>query len=346
VLTPKDLPAPIVNIQSAPTAPAPVGIGAALGVLANADAFRDITGLTQNQLNALSALQSSLKVAESFGKQAAGFVKSQEARRALPRSLEAIKSARDKKLITDEDARELTEQAFQTALGIPPGTSKPVQKQAVKDVVDSAIQSAKSKTTITDQVGDRKQTVTVEKDDGDAAAKIDFQVSGRLRHLKQTKRMDCWAVVATILYSFKYNTESHIEDVLALAGDAYLTAYRDDTGLASAAKADLLTALGLVAAPSNDLDVTRLEQLLRERGPLWVTADEDPTARFSVHARVVIGLRGDGTLTGTVAFYLDTTPGTPASPRSETVAELREKLTQLAAGDAASGSFRPQIVHF
>ena len=48
VLTPKDLAAPIVAIQNAPAAPMPSDLAAALHVVGNADAFRDLTGLQQN----------------------------------------------------------------------------------------------------------------------------------------------------------------------------------------------------------------------------------------------------------------------------------------------------------
>lgn len=349
VLTPKDFPTPIVNIQNAPAAPAPTDLGAALQVLGNADAFRDITGLAQNQLNALSALQSSLKTAESFGKQAAGFVKAQETRRGLPRSLDAIKSAKDKKLITDDDAKELTAQAFQTALGLPASTTeKPVQKQSVKNLLSAAAKAPKMKTSVTDQVGDRRQTVTIEKDDtgGEPAPKIDFQVEGRLRPLKQENDMACWATVATILFSWKHDTNASIQGVLLQAGQEFVDLFAAGQGLKSADKPTFLQRLGLTAEPPMSFSVQGFDQLLQAHGPLWITADEDPGANFSVHARVLIGLRGDGTPENTQAFFLDTDPNAP-SPDSESVAELQDKLAQLAIGDATGGgAFRAQIVHF
>jgi hypothetical protein len=92
--------------------------------------------------------------------------------------------------------------------------------------------------------------------------------------------------------------------------------------------------------------VQGFERLLQAHGPLWITADEDPSANFSVHARVLIGLRGDGTPENTQAYFLDTDPNAP-SPDSESVAELQEKLAQLAIGDAnATGVFRAQVVHY
>jgi hypothetical protein len=66
-LTAKDFPAPIISLQNAPTLPDPQGFGALTTLLANPNLFRDLTGLSENQKNALAALQSSLKTAEQFG---------------------------------------------------------------------------------------------------------------------------------------------------------------------------------------------------------------------------------------------------------------------------------------
>ena len=166
VLTPKDFPAPIVAIQNAPAAPAPTDLAAALQVLGNQNAFRDITGLQQNQLNALAAMQASLKAAESFGKSAAGFVKAQELKKSLPKSLDAIKDARKKGLINADDEKELTAEAYRSAFNLPaPTAGKPADKQSVKDLIEKAAKAGKMKTSVTDQVGDRRQSVTVEKDD-------------------------------------------------------------------------------------------------------------------------------------------------------------------------------------
>ena len=345
VLTPKELPAPIVNIQNAPAAPAPTSLAAALQVLGNADAFRDITGLTQNQLNALSALQSSLKTAESFGKQAAGFVKAQAAQRRLPRVLDAIKKAREKGLIDANDEKELNAKAYESALGLPSGsTQKTVEKPAVKDLISSAAKSPKMKTSVSEQVGDRKQTVTVEKDDT-AKKAIDFFVEGTLRRLKQPSNETCWATVATILFSWKNNSNPEIADVMTAAGQKFLDLFNADDGLKGSDKPEFLQALGLVAEPPMSFSVQGFERLLRANGPLWITTDEDPSEDFSVHARVLIGLRGDGTPENTEAFFIDTDPNSTSD--HETVAKLQDKMTELAIGDSnATGGFRAQVVHF
>jgi len=67
----KDFPQPVINVQNAPALPDPQGFGALATLLGNANLFRDITGLTENQKNALAALQSSLQTAQTFGQGAA-----------------------------------------------------------------------------------------------------------------------------------------------------------------------------------------------------------------------------------------------------------------------------------
>lgn len=71
----KDFPSPVVNIQNAPSVPDPAGLQNLLQLLGRGDAFRDLTGLSQNQLNALSAYQKALDTAQSFGQEAAELAK-------------------------------------------------------------------------------------------------------------------------------------------------------------------------------------------------------------------------------------------------------------------------------
>lgn len=74
-LQPKDFPTPVVNIQNAPNAPDPTGLQAMLQLIGKGDSFRDLTGLNQNQLNALATFQKTLDTAQAFGKEAAELAK-------------------------------------------------------------------------------------------------------------------------------------------------------------------------------------------------------------------------------------------------------------------------------
>ncbi|MCF6229278.1 MAG: hypothetical protein L3J62_00585 [Gammaproteobacteria bacterium] len=57
----KDMASNIINMQTAPSAPDPTGLAAAYALLGKSDAFKDITGLSGTQANALSALQTTSK---------------------------------------------------------------------------------------------------------------------------------------------------------------------------------------------------------------------------------------------------------------------------------------------
>ncbi|MEN8140700.1 MAG: helix-hairpin-helix domain-containing protein [Thermodesulfobacteriota bacterium] len=85
---------PVVNIQNAPAAPDPAGVGAAANLLQNAN-FKDITGLEGNQKNAIEALKASYETTREFGSKAAEMA-------SLGAKLEAIKDARANNQIDDE----------------------------------------------------------------------------------------------------------------------------------------------------------------------------------------------------------------------------------------------------
>jgi Papain-like cysteine protease AvrRpt2 len=54
-------------------------------------------------------------------------------------------------------------------------------------------------------------------------------------------------------------------------------------------------------------------QLLKTHGPIWVTTDEDPSALFAIHARIITGMVGDGTPDGTLLRVTDPA-GAQATP--------------------------------
>jgi hypothetical protein len=99
----KDFPAPMVNIQNAPELPEPVGLQGLLETLGKSDAFRDVTGLTQNQLNAIAAYQKAMDTAKEFGSEAAELAKSMA-------NIQAAMDARRQGAISNEDAQKVIKQ--------------------------------------------------------------------------------------------------------------------------------------------------------------------------------------------------------------------------------------------
>ena len=150
-LTAKDFPAPVIAMQNAPAAPAPTGLAAALNLLAQPNLFRDLSGLDQNQRNALAALQRAFGSAETYAALAAemsgradgamGIVKQQQMGRDIDKVLNKVQESVDKKLISPETGEKLAKSALENFAGT---TREPlVDKPVIKDVVEAAGQSNK-----------------------------------------------------------------------------------------------------------------------------------------------------------------------------------------------------------
>jgi LysM repeat protein len=146
-MTAKDFPTPMINLQNAPAAPDPTGLAAALQLLGTPNLFRDITGLTENQRNALAAFQAAQETAQFFGGQAADLVLQGKMNKDIDKAIKTIKQARKEDLVTDEQARTLTEGAIRASYGAGAKTGKSdlVDKPEIKDLVKSASEKPSAK---------------------------------------------------------------------------------------------------------------------------------------------------------------------------------------------------------
>ncbi|GIH97749.1 hypothetical protein ACFFMN_03525 [Planobispora siamensis] len=141
-LTPSPLPQPLVSIQNAPELPDPIGLQDALKILAQGNLFKDITGLTQTQKNALAAFKGALDTAQFFGQQAADLAKQQNLGRTVDRTLSQIEKARADGLLSPEQAQSLAVSALRSLVGQPRQADQPpADDPAVKKVIDAAAQS-------------------------------------------------------------------------------------------------------------------------------------------------------------------------------------------------------------
>jgi cell wall-associated NlpC family hydrolase len=171
-------------------------------------------------------------------------------------------------------------------------------------------------------------------------AAIDYTVPGAFNPLAQPSANACWATVYAMLLQWRRQESMRIEDAVAGVGQRWLEIFRADTGLMSSDKPDFLAAAGLVAEPAQAFSVGAWEQLLRNFGPLWVTTDEAPGKAWAIHARLIIGIRGDGTPEGTSFTIVD-----PAGGRQyqESVADFVPKYE---AEVRRTGYMRVQVVHW
>lgn len=162
------LPNPIVNIQNAPAAPDPGGLAAALRVISTPNVFRDVTGLTENQRNALSSLQTTAQEAQAIlasnNKFATDVLRSftgggstggtdqqtrqQNATRSLDKTMAAIKGAMRDGLISRDEARNLATTSLRQATGADTMMRRATDEPAVKNLLASAAARPQSSVTL------------------------------------------------------------------------------------------------------------------------------------------------------------------------------------------------------
>ena len=116
-LTAKDLAAPIIAMQSAPAAPDPTGLAAAMQLLGTPNLFKDITGLEGNQRNAAEALKSAFSTAQFFGGKAADLALQEKMSRDVDKAMRTISNAKQAGLLTDAQAQDLTRHAIGGMIG-------------------------------------------------------------------------------------------------------------------------------------------------------------------------------------------------------------------------------------
>jgi len=132
------LPASLVSIQNAPNAPDPSGLAATLGVLGQASLFKDITGLTGNQQNAMQTLQTTMDAAKTVAQEAAKLDVQKTMERRLDRTMNAIDN--DKSLSPAKKA-ELKEKALNAYMGGGANTT-PAPEPVKPSLTDAAVESA------------------------------------------------------------------------------------------------------------------------------------------------------------------------------------------------------------
>lgn len=138
-LSPTAFPAPIINMQNAPAAPDPAGIGAILAAISKPDIFRDLTGLQGTQANAAAALQSAFDGARFFGGEAAKLQAARDARESVDRNVSRILSAPG---LSPDQRSQLVNAALRGAVGLPPEASAAAPEQERRRERDAVVNEA------------------------------------------------------------------------------------------------------------------------------------------------------------------------------------------------------------
>ena len=124
----KDFAAPVVAFQNVPPAPDPTGLAAAFNLLGTPNLFRDITGLSENQKNAIAALTANVDAVKFYTQKAAELAARKGVSSDLDKTMRSIKEAEKDGTITKDQANDLTMSTL--------GTVANKKEQPQKSVMD------------------------------------------------------------------------------------------------------------------------------------------------------------------------------------------------------------------
>jgi Papain-like cysteine protease AvrRpt2 len=335
-LRPDEFPDALVRLQTAPSAPDPTGLAAAMKALGTAGIFKDITGLTLNQANSAQALKTAISTAQSFATQAGALAQQRFLNEELDRSVSHIKQARDKKLISEEEAQELTESAMRGALGeVRPKAAPATESEPVKRAMERINSASKGGAL---RVTRPEGSVEVKTREAASRPSIDLAVTPDLVPVKQPSDMTCWAAAGTMLLSWRAQVSMSIQTAMDSLDGGWRAAFDADKGLTLGELQGFAAAVGLAEEAPASYTPEGLARLLEAHGPLWIISDDAVEANLVVHAQIITAIRGDGTTAGTTITLADSASGTLVTESFEDVGR------RLEAGDPIS--FGAGIYHF
>jgi hypothetical protein len=128
---------------------------------------------------------------------------------------------------------------------------------------------------------------------------IDYDVPGTIIHVTQPTGTTCWAASGTTMRSWKTAGPLTIDQMLAALGGPWRGIFDTPRGLDPTELTAYTRALGMTSERPMCYAPQGIENLLRAHGPLWIEADYDNPSNNNVHAVVITGIHGDGTVSGT-----------------------------------------------
>lgn len=346
----KDFATPIVNIQNAPSLPAPgAGLAGLSDLLGKSDIFKDITGLDGNQKNVLATYLSNQENAKAFAQMAKDMTMQAHNTQNDDKIKSAIKDAQSSGSISKDDASKLTKEHIQQM--IDGGNGKRVEdaatsKAAKPSLTDAAVKAAGEGKTITAERTDiatgQTEKVAIE---GSGSENVLAQTRGvKVPLLKQENSMACWATVATMMVSWKKNKTMTVPEVLAIAGPEYLQKFNEGDGLASSEKEAFISKLDMIGEQPISFTLQSYISLLNIYGPLWITSDAATApGKFSPHARILTKIVGTGTEDGKGTFFIFNDPDTGTEVK-ESFNDFLSAYEQIVTDN--KGKPFIQIVHF
>ncbi|MGR6318216.1 papain-like cysteine protease family protein [Micromonospora soli] len=306
-LAPDQFPTPVVGYQQVPTAPDPTGLAAAMAALGTPNIFKDLTGLALNQQNAAEALKTSITAAQGFASKAGALAQQRFLNQELDRSLGHIKEARDKGLVSADDARALTESVLRGAIGeVRPATPSATRTPSVQRAIDRLATSGSGSLRVTRPEG----TVSVKTGTAAGRPALDVAISPAVVPVKQNSSLVCWAAGGTIMSNWKTGQAATVEQMLDGLGGVWRSRYDLNQPLSVVELRAFLAAVGLTEDEPTSYTPEGLARLVENVGPLLDVGDDGIENNQVLHIRILTGVKGDGTPDGTTTSLADPATGT------------------------------------
>jgi peptidoglycan hydrolase-like protein with peptidoglycan-binding domain len=135
-----------------------------------------------------------------------------------------------------------------------------------------------------------------------------YQVPGMRHLIHPTKKNGCWALVYTMIRSWKDGVPYTVETALGKIDPAYITAWNREKGLALGATKMFYKDGGLKFNDLQSLTPEGWIEMLMNHGMLMISTSYSATDNGN-HANLVWGVFGDGTVERTQIGYIDPTDG-------------------------------------
>lgn len=267
------------------------------------------------------------------------------------RIMDALKQANQSGALPDSDYQKLVKEHLQQQIDggksldvdLERREQETLKKPTLTDVAAAAEAKGKRvKATRTDGSGAIESVDVV--GTGSPDIRTFAKVEGLIPPLRQQFVRDCWAVSTAMMVEWQKQQTVPIEDILRIAGEEYVTMYRDDTGLPNAKIETFFLAMGMALEPPASYTIDAYVNMMNTYGPLWVVTDVGVGALFSPHARVLIEIAGDGDRPDKNAQFTFLDPATGRRD-TETFATFLAAYESMMTENKSSKLFL-QIVHF
>ena len=320
---------PLIALQTAREAPAPgAGLQGLSETLANAEAFRDVTGLAGNQENVIRTYLSNQENARAFAEMAKTMAMQEHNSENSRSIMESLDNAREQGAISEGDYSELVQDHLGQQIdgGVRRQAEESRESGREPSLTNAAIDAVEEGRAVTAQRTSNDGTnETFQVEAAGEETPID-PIFHNVTLIPQPNERSCWAAAMAMIESYR-RSRAGIEPSLLSA-----------QGLADAVGLDLdetydWDALDEVKEHFDFQDVTitgstypdadKWRRWLQEYGPLYVTVHGDPS-----HAIIVRGISGNLTPQGCRLDILDPSPPNIGAHLPMTVAELNEEFNR------------------